>query len=141
MVCLAVQNETELAASRLESGAERSFSIDTIERLRAELSPGDRLFFLSGADAFAEIRTWKRWRDVAASVEFIVVSRPGHEYEIPAETRVHRLDSLDLPVSSSDVRARIASGAEVRDAPAAVLQYIREKGLYSGRVHAPSTEN
>jgi nicotinate-nucleotide adenylyltransferase len=141
MVRLAAQNEPKLAPSRLESGARQSYSIDTIERLRAELPPGDRLFFLIGADAFAEIKTWKRWRDVAEAVEFIVVSRPGHGYEIPPEARVNRLDTLNLPVSSSGVRARIASSGEVSDVPAAVLEFIREKGLYSGRVHAPSTEN
>lgn len=141
MIELAVSDQPGMAASRLEAETAQSFSIDTIEKLKHELNPNDRLYFLIGADAFAEIRTWKRWRDVVRAVEFIVVSRPGHRYEVPEETRVHRLDTLQLPVSSSEIRAQLAAGESQVDAPPAVLQYIREKGLYSGRVHVPSTEN
>jgi nicotinate-nucleotide adenylyltransferase len=141
MVALAARGEPKLEASRLESGAEQNYSIDTIEKVRAALAPEDRLFFIIGADAFADIRTWKRWRDVAAAVEFIVVSRPGHEYEIPPEARALRLDALELPVSSSEIRARIAAGGEPAGVPPGVLRYIREKRLYSDRVHAPCREN
>jgi nicotinate-nucleotide adenylyltransferase len=130
MVELALENQPGLAPSRLEAGTAQSFSIDTIEKLQPELAAEDRLFFIIGADAFAEIRTWKRWRDVARAVEFIVVSRPGHSYEIPEEARVHSLNTLRLPVSSSEIRARMASGDDSVDAPAAVLQYIREHKLY-----------
>jgi nicotinate-nucleotide adenylyltransferase len=131
MVELAVQNQPGLVASRLEADAAPSFTIDTIERLKRTLNPEDRLFFLIGADAFAEIQTWKRWRDVAKAVEFIVVSRPGHQYEVPEGARVHRLDILDLPVSSSGIRERLAAGDDRVPAPPAVLQYIAERHLYS----------
>ena len=130
MVELALENQPGLAASRLEAGTLRSFSIDTIEKLKPELAAKDPLFFIIGADAFAEIRTWKRWQDVAGAVEFIVVSRPGHGYEIPEGARVHVLNTLHLPVSSSEIRARLASGDDRADAPKAVLQYIREHKLY-----------
>jgi nicotinate-nucleotide adenylyltransferase len=130
MVELAVENEPGLEASRLEEGRSPSFSIDTIEKLNRQLSPDDRLFFLIGADAFAEIQTWKRWKDVVKAVEFIVVSRPGHRYEIPQGARVHRLDILDLPVSSSGIRERLAAGDAHVEAPPAVLQYIAERNLY-----------
>jgi nicotinate-nucleotide adenylyltransferase len=130
MVELAVQNEPGLVASRLEADASPSFSIDTIERLKTQLKPDDRLFFLIGADAFADIQTWKRWRDVAKAVEFIVVSRPGHQYEAPEGARVHRLDILDLPVSSSGIRERLAAGDARVEAPAAVLDYIAARNLY-----------
>jgi nicotinate-nucleotide adenylyltransferase len=131
MVELAVENERGLAASRLEADLAPSYSIDTIERLKPQLGAEDRLFFLIGADAFAEIQTWKRWRDVVKAVEFIVVSRPGHRYEVPAGARVHRLDILDLPVSSSGIRERLAAGDDRVDSPAAVLQYIVERNLYT----------
>jgi nicotinate-nucleotide adenylyltransferase len=132
MVELAVENQPGLEASRLEAGTRQSFSIDTIEKLRPQLAAEDRLFFIIGADAFAEIRTWKRWMDVVAAVEFIVVSRPGHQYEIPEGARVHRLDSLQLAVSSSEIRARLAAGDDRADAPPAVLEYIRGRNLYRG---------
>ena len=83
------------------------------------------LFFIIGSDAFAEIQTWRRWEDVIRAVEFIVVARPGHEIAGPPGARVHRLDSVELPVSSSDIRdalarERIACGVAARD-----------RGLYS----------
>jgi nicotinate-nucleotide adenylyltransferase len=131
MIEMALENEPGLAASRLEAGAAPSYSIDTIERLKPQLSADDRLFFLIGADAFADIQTWKRWRDVVKAVEFIVVSRPGHRYDVPEGARVHRLDILDLPVSSSGIRERLAAGDDRVDAPPAVLRYIVERNLYS----------
>ncbi len=131
MVELAVSGEPCFEASRLEAGTTRSYSIDTIEKLKPQLTPQDRLFFLIGADAFADIRTWKRWQDVVAAVEFIVASRPGHLYDIPAGARVHRLDTLELMVSSSEIRAQLAAGDDGLDAPAPVLAYIRERHLYS----------
>ncbi len=120
MVELAVDNEPGMVASRLEAGPAQSFSIDTIEKLKHSLRPEDRLFFLIGADAFADIHTWKRWRDVVREVEFIVVSRPGHRYDIPEGARVVRLDSLELVVSSSEIRKRLADGDLRLDAPPAV---------------------
>ena len=130
MVELAVDGDPRFAVSRLEEGAGRSYSIDTIEKVRAQTAPGDELFFLIGADAFAEIRSWHRWRDVAREVVFLVVSRPGHLYEIPPETRVERLDTIDLPVSSSEIRQKLASGELVLDVPSRVLEYITNRHLY-----------
>ena len=130
MVELACQGEPKFTASRLEQGPLSSYSIDTIEKVRARLDPADELFFLIGADAFAEIQTWRRWREVIRAVEFIVVSRPGHWYAVPEGARVDRLESLDLPVSSSEIRRRLALGEDRVEAPAPVLTYIRERGLY-----------
>lgn len=134
MVELALENEPRLRPSRLEAGTARSYSIDTIEKVKQQLRADDRLFFIIGADAFGEIRTWKRWQDVVRSVEFIVVSRPGHHYAIPEGARVHRLDTLQLPVSSSDIRDRLSVGDERVSAPEAVLDYIRKKNLYAGQI-------
>jgi len=129
MVELACRGELRFEASRIEAGQQSSYSIRTIERLRAE-RPAGGLFFLIGADAFAEIKTWHRWREVVEAVEFIVVSRPGYEYEIPGNARVQRLDSLRLPVSSSDLRRRLAAGETPPEIPPEVLRYIRANGLY-----------
>src|SRR5579872_1344244 len=104
MAELACRDHPGFAVSRLEEGTARSYSIDTIGKVRAGLQPQDELFFILGADAFAEIRTWYRWREVASAVIFLVVSRPGHAYDVPAETRVERLDTLELTLSSSDIR-------------------------------------
>src|ERR1700687_1649167 len=54
--------EPRFEAPRLEEGEQKSYTIDTIARLRPALSPSDQLFFLIGADAFAEIETWRGGR-------------------------------------------------------------------------------
>ena len=83
MAELACQGEPRFEVSRLEEGVQRSYSIDTIEKLQARIAPADDLFFIIGADAFAEIRTWRRWEDVARRVRFIVVSRPSANASAP----------------------------------------------------------
>ncbi len=130
MVELACAGQPDFEASRLEAGTENSYSIETIEKVRAGLAPGETLYFLIGADAFAEIRTWRRWRDVVDSVEFLVVTRPGHEYEPPQGARVQRLEDMRLDVSSSTIRRALALGKSVDGVPASVLDYIRENRLY-----------
>ena len=132
MAELACQGEPRFEVSRLEEGTRRSYSIDTIDRVRATLDPDDVLYFLIGADAFAEIQTWHRWRDVARSVRFLVVSRPGHRYAIPSAVTVEPLNTLDLPVSSSEIRRALAAGERPSEVPEAVLNYTKEHGLYKG---------
>ncbi|HEV3202432.1 MAG TPA: nicotinate-nucleotide adenylyltransferase [Bryobacteraceae bacterium] len=130
MVELACQGEPRFEVSRLEEGTARSYSIDTIEKLRAKLKSGDELFFIIGADAFAEIRTWHRWEDVARAVCFIVVSRPGHVYDVPPQVRIERLGSVDLPISSSDVRRALGANEYPASIPNRVLEYILKHNLY-----------
>ena len=129
MVELACAGDPGLAPSRIEEKRERSYSVLTIEELRASF-PEDEWFFLIGADAFAEIRTWYRWEDVVRMVEFIVVSRPGFVYDIPEGCRVHRLDTLALDTSSSAIRDQIREGGAPVEVPSSVLAYILEHRLY-----------
>jgi nicotinate-nucleotide adenylyltransferase len=123
--------------SRLEGHPGRSYSIHTINQVRASLAPGDEVFFLIGADAFAEIGTWHRWREVVHSVRFIVVSRPGHPYTIPDGAQVERLETVDLPISSSDIRSALAAGQRPVEIPDSVFEYIVQSGLYG--VPQPNT--
>ena len=130
MVELACQGIDRLEPSRLEAGEERSYSIRTIEKIRASISAEDSLYFLIGADAFAEISTWFRWQDVLARVEFVVMTRPSSEYVVPEGARVHALRDLQMPVSSSGIRAALARGERPEDVTDAVYDYIRTHGLY-----------
>ncbi len=130
MVELACAADPRFEASRLEAGVSQSYSIVTIEKMRAAATADAELFFIIGADAFAEIRTWVRWRDVVRLVQFIVVSRPGHVYEVPKGARVRRLETLELEISSSTIRARLSAGDFNVPVPAAVLEYIHARGLY-----------
>ena len=130
MVRLACEGQPHLCASRLEEGTARSYSIHTIERVKQQLCATDELFFLIGGDAFAEIGTWYRSADVIRAVDFIVASRPGYQYPIPSGARVLRLESVALPVSSSEIRFRLEVGDLPEELPARVLAYIRHNGLY-----------
>ncbi len=129
MAELACEGDPLFEVSRLEEGGALSYSIATIEKVKQE-HPGDEVFFIIGADAFAEIRTWHRWEDVVASVCFIVVSRPGHVYDTPPHVCLKRLDSIELPVSSSALRQALAAGQHPSAVPESVLQYIYRARLY-----------
>lgn len=131
MVELACAGDPRFEVSRIEEGSTRSYSILTIEKLKAR--GAGPLSFLIGADAFADIRSWYRWQDVAASVEFIVVTRPGAGWVTPPGAIVHELSGLELPISSSEIRAQLMRGAPGVPVPGAVLNYIREHGLYGSR--------
>lgn len=130
MVEIACREDARFEPSRLEEGDERSYTIRTIERLRARLSPRDEVYFLIGADAFAEIGSWHRSEDVLRAVEFIVVSRPGYELKIPEGARVHRLETLALPLSSSEIRRQLETEGAAEGLHPEVLAYIRAHGLY-----------
>lgn len=127
MTELACRADARFRASRLEAGSGRSYSIDTIEKVRAQ---GEEPLFIIGADAFAEITSWHRWQDLVRLTDFIVVTRPGHDYTVPAGARVHRLETIAIPVSSSDIRRKLAQGEATPELPAAVADYIVQKGLY-----------
>lgn len=129
MTELACAGEPGFEVSRLEQDT-TSYSIETITKVRGRLQHGDELYFIIGADAFAEIETWRRWREVVSAVIFIVASRPGHAYRIPDGARVERLETLDLPYSSSEIRRSLASGQHPAEVPAPVLDYILRHGLY-----------
>jgi nicotinate-nucleotide adenylyltransferase len=128
MVELACAGEPRFEVSRIEEGFARSYSILTIEKmLAAGMGP---LSFLIGADAFAEIETWHRWREIVSLVDFIVVTRPGAEWKLPPGASVSELSGLWLPISSSDVRRALAAGEPDVPAPPAVLDWIRARRLY-----------
>jgi len=137
MVELACTPYPHFSVSRLEEGKGRSYTIDTLHRFRPQLGDQDELFFLIGADAFKEIRTWKRWQEVVQLTKFIVVSRPGEEYEIPPGATVLPLDGVELPVASTTVRARLAEGRPTPELADAVRLFIDKNGLYKpGKVEA-----
>jgi len=112
-----------------------TYTIDTLRDLSAAL-PGAELYFITGADALAEIFTW---RDAAALFDlahFVGCTRPG--YEMGAETltgipadRVTILEIPALAISSTDCRQRTAAGQPVWYlVPDGVVQYIAKHNLY-----------
>lgn len=130
MAELACAGQPRFEPSRLEEGQEQSYTVETLTRLRHGMQKDEQLSFLIGADAFAEIETWHRWREVIALTDFVVVARPGVRYVIPPGAHVHPLEGLALPVASSTIRARIAAGESTPELPQAVREYIDSHGLY-----------
>jgi nicotinate-nucleotide adenylyltransferase len=130
MVELACAADARFEASRIEDRPGRSYSFDTVVLVREQCGASVRLFFLIGADAFAEIQSWHRWQELVKLVEFIVVSRPRRAFDIPDGAEVHRLDTLELPVSSSAIRQSLERGEVDVPIPDSVREYIRVHELY-----------
>jgi nicotinate-nucleotide adenylyltransferase len=131
MVEIACREDPRFLASRLEEGNTKNYSLDTIQRVRQTEGSGAQIFFLIGADAFAEIGSWHKSSEVIEAVEFIVVTRPGHTYASPPGARVHRLETVALPVSSSEIRLALTRGETPAELPPCVLRYIHKRHLYT----------
>jgi nicotinate-nucleotide adenylyltransferase len=160
MTALAINGLDGLEASDMELCAPGpSYTAETLARFRERGDAGDaQIFFITGADAFAEIETWYRYPEVLDLAHFAVVSRPGFPVErlrdlLPALTarittatpnREPRTANRDLPgvflidaatpdVSSTEVRRRLAAGESVAGMiPDAVERHIRQHRLYCG---------
>jgi nicotinate-nucleotide adenylyltransferase len=78
MVALAAAADGRLVASDLEMGRTGpSYTADTLRALGATGLSAWQIFFLVGADAFAEIATWREYPAVLDLAHFVVCSRPG----------------------------------------------------------------
>ncbi len=134
MVQLAIADEPRFKLSRVDiDRGSPTFTIDTL-RSFARLNPDAKLFFLLGVDAFASIESWKNSLDLAEMAEFVVLSRPGYQFDegsLPS-AHVHTSLAIDaLDISSTDVRNLIVNSGKYSDkVPPEVLKYIREHGLY-----------
>jgi nicotinate-nucleotide adenylyltransferase len=109
-----------------------TYTIDTIVDI-AEQRPGAELFFITGADALAQILSWKRAEDALRMAHFVGVTRPGYDLSVdhlPIDS-VRLLDVPAMAISSSDCRARVADGRPVWYlVPDGVVQYINKHRLY-----------
>jgi len=161
MTALAVNGVEGLLASDLELTAPgRSYTSDTLTRFQQTqgLDPS-QVFFITGADAFAEIATWHRYPEVLDLANFVVVSRPGFpaealrdrlpalasrmksvraqgrgagSQESSAKTAVFLVDAHTPDVSSTDVRTRLAESRSIHGlVPDAVERHIAQHGLYA----------
>lgn len=85
-----------------------SFSIDTLRILRNFFGEEVLFFFIIGMDAFAEIATWREYRQFPLYVNFVVVNRPGAGTEC-FDDRVRR----DFPEFSKEECADVWSAQNV----------------------------
>lgn len=112
-----------------------SYTVDTLTELRAEIGVERPLVLLVGADAFAGLPQWHRWRELFDLAHIGVLTRPGHGGTLPTELRtkiasrrcsdvraIHESAAgrvLEIPVtpleiSATEVRRLLANGREPR---------------------------
>ena len=157
MACLAVSGLPRLRASDDELRSEGpSYTADTLDRLHATGVDASQIFFITGADAFADIATWKRYPAVLDLANFVVVARPGHHIDAlaaklpsladrmrPAPPRggaaetgghtvIYLLHAPTPDVSSTIVRDRLRRGDAITGlVPPLVELHIHQHKLYS----------
>jgi nicotinate-nucleotide adenylyltransferase len=151
MVALAIAGRPGWVADDIElRSAEPSYTINTLKTFRQRGYHATQLFFLSGADAFREIATWRDYPAILDEAHFAVVSRPGHAVSRlapllpelasrmsappggrPDGTSIFLIDAPTSDVSSTAIRERCASGDGPGDlVPRGVRQHIEQHGLY-----------
>lgn len=134
MTVIATASNPRFTVSRVDIDRDgQTYTVDTLRDLRAQY-PDDELFFISGADAVAQIVSWKDKDELWDLAHFIGVSRPGHELSLSGLSGKH-VSLLEVPalaISSTDCRSRVARGHPVWYlVPDGVVQYIAKHRLYT----------
>jgi nicotinate-nucleotide adenylyltransferase len=109
-----------------------TYTVDTLNDLNQQFPDAD-LFFISGADAIAQIIAWKDIETVWDLAHFVAVSRPGHKLKLPKAPKgaISELEVPALSISSTDIRQRVAEGKPIWYlVPDGVVQYISKHHLY-----------
>jgi nicotinate-nucleotide adenylyltransferase len=131
MAEIACDDLAGVEVSRLELDHDGpSVTADTLERL---VAPDRELFLLLGADAVANMPTWRRLEETRDLAAIAVVERAGEHAEPPGPGwRFEHVTIPRLDVSSSDIRARIGAGLPIDGlTPPRVVDFIRDAGLYN----------
>jgi nicotinate-nucleotide adenylyltransferase len=109
-----------------------TYTIDTLRDLSARY-PDAELFFITGADALAQILSWKDADELFGLAQFVGVTRPEHELSgagLPQD-RVSLMPVPAMAISSTDCRDRVRRGEPVWYlVPDGVVQFIAKYGLY-----------
>jgi nicotinate-nucleotide adenylyltransferase len=133
MTVIATASNPRFTVSRVDiDRTGPTFTIDTLRDLRAE-RPDAELFFITGADAVAQILDWKDNDELWGLAHFVAVSRPGHPLSVSGLPRqdVSLLEVPALAISSTDCRERVGRGFPVWYlVPDGVVQYISKYHLY-----------
>jgi nicotinate-nucleotide adenylyltransferase len=161
MVALAAMTDASLAASDLElDSPDPSYTSVLLDRFAAQGVAASQMVFITGADAFAEIASWRNYPALLDQCHFAVVSRPGRSAEdlpeafatlasrftpagagaprvsphpaLSGPPRVFLIEAETPDVSSTEIRARTRSGGPLDDlVPATVAAYIERHALYA----------
>ena len=132
MLSLATSEEPRLSVSTLElEHAEKRYTVDTLPEI-IERFPSSEIFFVMGADSWADIRTWREWEKVLLMTNHIVVTRPGYEIGFDHVTEVVRDRIVDLrkmtdvPIVANTQKIYITDAAKVDVSATEIRDDIRE---------------
>ncbi len=137
MTTIATASNPRFSVSRvdIDRGGD-TYTVDTLRDLRAERGDDVDLFFITGADALAQILTWRGAEELFSLAHFIGVSRPGTTTgagdvaHLPAGS-VTLVEVPALAISSTDIRQRVAQALPIWYlVPDGIVQYINKRGLY-----------
>jgi nicotinate-nucleotide adenylyltransferase len=136
MTVIATASNPQFTVSRVDIDRDGpTYTIDTLRDLKSQ-RPGADLFFITGADAVAQILSWRNHQELWDLAHFVAVSRPGHVLTtegLPTED-VSQLEIPALSISSTDCRARVRRGHPVWYlVPDGVVQYIAKHHLYRSK--------
>ena len=140
MTLLATSYNPHFVATRFEvDRAGVTYTADTLELLREIYPDNVELFFITGADAIAEIVTWREAGRIARLAHLVGATRPGYDLDraddlisgSPYDFDVTYLEVPALAISSSYLRERVSGGQSLRYlTPDSVTGYIHKHHLY-----------
>ena len=136
MTVIATASNPRFTVSRVDiDRAGPTYTIDTLRELKKQ-RPAAELFFITGADAIAQILSWRDHDELWDLAHFVAVSRPGHVLStagLPTDD-VSQLEIPALAISSTDCRDRVEHGNPVWYlVPDGVVQYIAKHHLYRSK--------
>src|SRR6185295_18369224 len=110
MLVLATRAEPKVAVSTFElDRPERQYTVDTLTYFRSHFGESADLFFVMGADSWAEITTWRQWQRLLTLANLIVVTRPG--FEVSSEHVRAEMAATVVDVRGTQLVALPAGGA------------------------------
>ena len=137
MTVLATASNEHFSVSSLEiERVGESYTRETILQLKKIYPENMECYFITGADAIAEISTWHKTEDLSQITKFIAASRPGYELDIKSiDSRFQQCTYLmeipALTISSTEIRKRIKERKTIKYLlPEAVEKYISKNKLY-----------
>lgn len=142
MTVIATASNPRFSVSRVDvDRGGPTYTIDTLTDLGRQ-HPGTEMFFITGADALAQIVGWRDNERLFDMAHFVGVTRPGYQLagaDLPAG-RVSLVEVPAMAISSTDCRDRVRRGSPVWYlVPDGVVQYIEKRGLYRRPASAGQT--
>jgi nicotinate-nucleotide adenylyltransferase len=141
MTVIATAANPRFSVSRLDIDRPGpTYTIDTLRELRAGRGEKTEVFFITGADALAQIMTWQDVSELSRLAHFVGVTRPGHTLADPGfpEGAVSLFEVPAMAISSTACRSRVAAGLPIWYlVPDGVVQYISKRRLYAGSESGP----